>query len=95
MNSGAVPRKSEQGIGNAIGRALAVRPTVRLISVLMWSSFLGAVCTMAALVMMPEGWPLPPETMADDGLLFLVAWVLSMIPSTLVAVLLSERRRER
>lgn len=69
-------------------RALALRPALRRICVLLWASFLGAVLMLLAVLLLPETLPLPPASPTHQALFFGLAWLLSLVPATIAGVLI-------
>ena len=74
----------------AARRMLGSRPRLRQLSAIAWSSFLGAACTMAALLLAPLGIMLPPNSLGEVTVIFLALWLLAMIPAGFASVLAAE-----
>lgn len=74
-------------------RGLGLRPWLRLLAVVLWSSFLGAALSTVVLLLLPENWTLPLSSLGSIGITFLLTWLLSMVPALLAAVLAQPRLR--
>ncbi len=73
-------------------RGLGSRPLLRQVCVLLWASFLGAVAVLTVLVLLPESWPLPPDSLDGYAAVFALAWLLSLIPAGAAGALITSRR---
>lgn len=69
-------------------RALALRPALRRICVLLWASFLGAVVMLLVVLLLPDTLPLPPAAPTHQALFFGLAWLVSLVPATIAGVLI-------
>ncbi|MDE0854779.1 MAG: hypothetical protein OSA97_10195 [Nevskia sp.] len=76
-------------------RGLGRRPRLRLVSVLLWSSFLGAALSTVVLLLLPDNWSLPLPTLGGIGITFLLMWLLALVPALFSAVLTAPRSPER
>jgi hypothetical protein len=70
-------------------RGLGERPWLRRISALLWASFLGAGLSTVALLLTPDSFPLPPETMSQTAWAFGVLWLLALVPALIAAILVT------
>lgn len=71
-------------------RALAARPALRRLCVLLWASFLGAVLMLLSVLLLPDSLPLPPASPTHQALFFGLAWLVSLLPATVAGVLLMD-----
>jgi hypothetical protein len=76
-------------------RGLGRRPRLRRLSVLLWSSFVGAALSTTVLLLLPENWSLPLPELGGIGITFLLMWLLAMVPALFAAVLTAPRGQER
>ena len=67
---------------------------LRQVSAVLWASFLGATATIATIIALPAGELMPPQTPHHVALLFLIAWLLAVIPALIAAVLATPVRKE-
>ncbi|MDR3415185.1 MAG: hypothetical protein P4L83_03275 [Nevskia sp.] len=75
-------------------RGLGRRPRLRLVSAVLWASFLGASLSTVVLLLTPDSWTLPPTTVDGAARVFVVLWLLALVPATFAAVLTLPFRRE-
>lgn len=68
-------------------RALAKRPGLRKLTVLLWAGFLGATALTLTLALMPEHWLVAPVALDDQARVFGLLWLLSLIPALFAGVL--------
>lgn len=78
----------------AAQRALGGNRQLRQISAVLWASFLGATATIATILALPVGELIPPQTPHHVALLFLIGWLLAVIPALIAAVLATPVRKE-
>ncbi len=104
MNAGAPPPDERANVpaddradaitAAAAQRALGGSRQLRQVSAVLWASFLGATATIATIIALPAGELMPPQTPHHVALLFLIAWLLAVIPALIAAVLATPVRKE-
>jgi hypothetical protein len=72
-------------------RGLDARPRLRLFSIALWTSFLGAALTTVAMLALLPTDALPRAGWAEVSIGFLCAWALALIPVTLALMLVVPR----
>jgi hypothetical protein len=70
-------------------RALGSNPVWRRMSAVLWSGFLGACCTVGVILLAPDYWSTPPITRGRITAIFMIAWLLSLIPALAASLLAS------
>ncbi|MBL6751965.1 MAG: hypothetical protein ISP90_15710 [Nevskia sp.] len=68
-------------------RALGERPWLRRCTALLWASFLGGGLSTVVLMLTPDSFTLPPDTVEGAACAFGVLWLLALIPAAIAAVL--------
>jgi hypothetical protein len=70
-------------------RALGSNPVWRRTSAVLWSGFLGACCTVGAILFVPDYWSAPPITRGRITVIFMIAWLLALVPALAASLLAS------
>ena len=78
----------------AARRGLGARPGWRRAAAILWSSFLGGVGSLLALLLTPEEWMTPPYSEARLAVIFATAWALALIPAIAASYLAVPPRGE-
>ena len=76
----------------AARRGLGARPAWQRAAAVLWSSFLGATCSLLTLLLTPEEWMTPPYSEARLAAIFATAWLLAMIPAIAASYLATPSR---
>jgi hypothetical protein len=62
-------------------RGLGSRPQWRRWGSVLWASFIGACCSLIALLLAPSDWELPEWDMEQLSIVFGISWLLALIPA--------------
>jgi hypothetical protein len=67
----------------------------RRFAALLWSAFIGGVCSLAVLLTLPLSWFEPGAGIGALSLLFFLLWALALVPAAAAALLADRRPGER
>jgi hypothetical protein len=81
-------------VSGAASRGLGSQPRWRRASAVLWSSFLGACCTLTAALLAPDYWTLTPLSFEHLAAIFVVAWAISVIPALSASLLAAPPQSE-
>jgi hypothetical protein len=85
---------AEHIVRHAGRRALGSRQRLRLVAIVLWSGFLGAVCLLIAWLALGRYLVDEPLTLDRTSAAFFIAWALALVPAG-TAVLLATHGKPR
>lgn len=78
---------AQEIVENAAARVLGRRPRLRELAAIAWSAFLGASVSLLAVLLVPDGWFDAPLGFERLAVVFVLLWILAMIPAASQALL--------